>query len=226
MNRYVTTLILGLGFCNLFAQNFIKVNTYKTTDDYILRKFTDSDVTLQVKEIGEKHIWFKNFINDTTGKKWGKLNSSWAIEYNGENYFNLSYSGELNNHKLFIKLDMEGPHYCASFMDDESSKVIQNSSGNFGGGLQGVLLKSSTRWFTNWTDSTGNDKKILLIDLINQEQMFMSKNTISRGILLSKKDFKFLFKNKKSKFEVKKMSFEDIVEILDNENKIHHTINN
>jgi len=221
VNKFIIIVSLILGFSNLNAQKLIKVNTYKTTQDYISKTYTEVNVTLEVREITESYIRFRCFIDTQIGKKIKKLNSSWAIEYEGQNYFNLRYSSELHNQHVFIKMDIEGTHYCASFIGEDPPKVIKRSGMNYGGGLQGILLKSSDKWFTNWIDKSGSKNKILLIDLINQEPIFMSKRTISKGILLSKKDFKIKFGIKKSIAKIREMTFEEVIDLI----KYSNTIN-
>ena len=219
MKRISILLLVISLYSNLNAQDRVKVNLFKTTDDYISKSYSDTNVTLLIKEIGENHIWFKKFIDDETGKKIKKAHTSWALEYNGNTYFNLGYSLDLNNWKVFIKLNSEGNKYCMSFIDNNAPNIIKNSGPNYGGGLQAVLMKDSNKWGKSWKNSEGKKVKILFIELLDQKEPMMSRNKGSLGNLLKRKELKAKFELEKSNAEIKEMTFEEVLEILERNNK-------
>ncbi|WP_053405133.1 hypothetical protein [Persicobacter sp. CCB-QB2] len=212
-------LILTLLCTNLKAQEKAIVNLFKTTDDYISNTYTDTNVTILIKEMGENHIWVKKFIDDKTGKKIKKANYSWAIEYNGNNYFNLGYSHDLNNWNVFIKFNSEGEKYCMSFIDNNSAGVIKNSGINYGGGLQGVLMKDSDKWGKYWRNNNEEKIKILFIDLTNQMEANTGRNKGSLGNLLKRNELKTKFGLEKTYAEIKNLTFEEVLAIIERNNK-------
>lgn len=216
MKNFIILLFATLLFSNLNAQERINVNLFKTTNDYISKTYTDTNMTLVVREIGENHIWFKKFIQDKTDRKTKRAHTSWAIEYKGSTYFNLGYSSDLNNWKVFIKLNSEGSQYCMSFIDENASNVIKNSGTNYGGGLQGVLMKDSSKWGKSWKNKEEQKVKILFIDLANQKEAAMSRNKGSIGNLLKRSELKTKFKLEKTKKQIKEMTFEQVLEIINN----------
>jgi hypothetical protein len=201
------------------AQEKIQVDLFMLTQDYLNSTYSHEGATMIVKELGDSHIRMKKIINPTTGKKIRFASSSWALNYKGGNYFNLKYSTDLNNQRVFVKMDIEGKNYCAIIIDENSPRIIKNSGIYYGGGLQGVLIKESNKWNTNWKDENGSKKKILLIDLNNKEAPMMGVNTYCSGYLLRRKDVKNLFGVNKPLSEIKKMSFEEIVSIIEMHNK-------
>ena len=215
--------ILILSACFLFfsaqAQDTIKVNLYKTTDDYITKKFTDTNITLVVKEIGKNYLNVKKFIDDTTGKTLKNSASTWAITYNGKTYLNLGYTNDLNNWKLFVCFDIEGNNFCSIFIGDETPNIIKNSGNYYGGGLTGVLLKESTKWGKNWTNQQGQKLKILFINLNKQNQSFGNRNKGSLGYLITRKELKEKLELDKSNDEMENMSFEEAVRSIQEKNK-------
>ncbi len=210
------TLFLCL---NTYGQKSIQVNLFETTDQYKTKTYSKENVKLLVKQKGEDYIWFKKFVDAETGKKIPKAHTSWAIEYEGDVYFNLGYSNDLNNWKIFIKLDVEGPNYCLSFIDDDTPNVVKNSSAYYGGGITGALISESTKWGRHWFNSSNEKIKILFIDLNNQKQGSMSRNVGSIGDLLTPAVLVKEFSLEKSKDDVRRLSFEEVLEIIQAENK-------
>ncbi len=213
--KILSILLLTISlFTSLHAQERIKVNLFKSTNDYISKSYSETNVTLLVREIGKNHIWFKKFIDDETGKKIKNIHTSWAIEYNGDTYFNLGYSLDLNNWKVFIKLNLEGNRYCMSFIDDNPPNIIKNSGMNYGGGLQGALMSESSKWGKSWKNNKGERIKILFIDLLEEKVLRTTRDQKASGNLLTKRDLKTKFGLKKSNAEIKQMSFEEILNII------------
>lgn len=217
IKKYLALILTIIIFSSLNAQEKIKVNLFSTTDDYISKSYSDTSVALLVKEISAKHIWIKKFIDEKSGAKKKKAQTSWAIEYKGNTYFNLGYSLDLNNWKLFIRLDVEGNKYCLSFIDENAPKAIKNSGTNYGGGLQGALLKDSNKWGKSWINKYNQKVKILFIDLEDQTGSRMNRNKGSIGNLLKRNDLKEKFELEKA--QIKNMTFEEVLEIIASNNK-------
>lgn len=218
--KRITFLIISaiLWTFNLNAQDTIKVNLYKTTNDYQVKKFTDTNISLVVKEVGENYIWAKKFIDESTGKNLTKINASWAITYKGNTYLNLGYTNDLNNWKVFLKFDIEGNNFCASFINDNTPNIVKNSGPYYGGGLTGVLIKESGKWGKNWIKQNGTKAKILFINLNKQNQPFGSRHKGSLGYLITRKELKEKLELEKTNEEMDKMTFEEAIALIHERN--------
>ena len=210
-NLLFTSILLILGVISVKAQDTIKVDIYKTTDDYILKQYTDTNVSLIVKAIGDNHIQIKKFIDTNTGKTLNNINASWAIVHKGNTYLNLGYTNDLTNWKIFLKFNVEGNNFCASFIDDETPNIVKNSGSYYGGGLTGVLIKESTKWGKNWTKQDGSKAKILFINLNKQNQPFGSRHKSSMGYFITRKELRDKLQLEKKDEEIEKMSFEEAI---------------
>lgn len=219
MKRAVILLVFSLiCTCALNAQTKINVNLYETTKDYVEKSYSSTDVTLLAKEVRKDCILIKKFVDTQTGKKIKTAIYTWAIEYNGEVYFNLKNSTDLNNWKLFIKFDVEGPNYCMTFIDKHTSNLIKNSGANYGGGLEGALISESNKWDKNWVNEDGEKVKIFMVNL-NKQVYSGNGKTSSAGNFLKRKELKSLFKLNKSISEIRKLTFEEVLQIIEKENQ-------
>ncbi|MDQ8004743.1 MAG: hypothetical protein REI64_08095 [Pedobacter sp.] len=220
--RRKSILILFLsivGTYSIYAQDTIKVNLYKTTDDYIIKKYTDTGISLIVKEIGENHIQIKKFIDIHTGKTLNNKNTSWAIVYKGNTYLNLGYTNDLNNWKIFLRFNLEGNNFCASFIDEETPNSIKNSGAYYGGGLTGVLIKESTKWGKNWIKENGSKVKILFTNLNKQNQPFGNRNKSSLGYFITRKELKEKLQLEEKDEKIESMSFEEAISAINQKNQ-------
>lgn len=217
-NLLLTLMLLILGALGSQAQDTIKVDLYKTTDDYIAKKYTDTSISLIVKEIGDSHIHIKKFVDITTGKNLNNKNASWAIVYKGHTYLNLGYTNDLNNWKIFLKFNLEGNNFCASFIDDKTPNIVKNSGSYYGGGLTGVLIKESTKWGKNWIKQDGSKVKILFINLSKQNQPFGNRHKSSMGYFITKKELREKLPFEKKDDDLEKMSFEEAIALIREKN--------
>ncbi len=214
----IILLLLTSKICTSYAQDTVKVDIYKSTDDYIAKKATDKNVSLVVKEVGDSHIWIKKFIDDSTGKSLNKLNQSWAITYKGSTFLNLGYTNDLNNWKIFLKLNLEGSKFCSSFIDEETPNIVKNSGSYYGGGLTGVLIKESNKWGKNWIKQNGSKTKILFVNLTKQNQPFGNRYKSSLGYFITKKELVEKLQLKKTDDEIASISFEEAITMIDKAN--------
>jgi hypothetical protein len=218
LNRFLALFLLLVGAHNLLAQDTIKVDLYKTTDDYIKRKVTDTSVSLIVKEIGENHIQLKKFVDAKTGKNLSNKNASWALVYKGSTYLNLGYTNDLNNWKVFLKLNLEGNNFCASFIDETTPNIVKNSGNYYGGGLTGVLIKESNKWGKNWFKKDGSKAKILFMNLHKQNQPSSNRHKSTIGYFITKKELADKLQLNIKDQEIEKMSFENAVSEIKRKN--------
>src|SRR5690606_9201883 len=135
----------------------------------------------------------KGVFDLKTGKKNKKGISAWAIEYNGNNYFNLGYSNDVNHWGSYAKFDIEGK-YCVIIIDDNSPYILKTTSQNYGGGLAGVLMAESLKWGKNWKDENGIKKRLLFIDTEDVQYSMMNRNESSHGNYLTRNQFKMILK--------------------------------
>ncbi|GAB7256487.1 hypothetical protein [Polaribacter sp. OB-PA-B3] len=191
---------------------------YETTEDYISNKSVEAGIL--IKERSNQHIKIKGVFDLNTGIKIKRGMSAWIIEYNGNKYFNLGYSGDVNHWNYFGKLDIEGK-YCAIIIDKNSPNILKSSSNNYGGGLAGVLIGESSKWNKNWKDENGEKKKILFIDTENIRQKNANRNIGSLGDYLTRKQLQEITNEiglNLSDTEIKNIMFEKIIQILKTEN--------
>lgn len=163
--KKLLVFILHISISQLVYSQFKEspISLYKTTQDFLNGKKWDGKAIAVIKEEHEKYLLLNQIIDSTLNKPLKQGFSTWAIEYNGEKYFNLAYSTDLNHNKLFVKFDVTGP-YCAIFIDRNAPNLLKNSGTYYGGGLTGVLIKESAKWGKNWKDESGADVKILFVN--------------------------------------------------------------
>ena len=189
---------------------------YETTNDFTTNSPMQIKANAVIKKESNQHITIKKIIDPISGMKIKRAISAWAIKYNGNNYFNLGYSNDLNNWKSYAKFDIEGK-ICAIIIDKNSPNILKNSSTYYGGGLTGVLIGESTKWGKNWKDKKGNKKKILFIDTSNTLNKINGRNQGSLGNYLTRKDLKELIKKYQINIDtnnINEISFEKAIEII------------
>ena len=138
------------------------IKLYQTTIDFKNDSIWKVDAIALIKNESESHIQIKKIIDSKTRKNIKRGISAWAIEYNGQKYLNLGYSGDLNNWGIYMKFDIIGK-YSAIIIDDKTPYIIKNGGGYYGGGLTGVLIKESANWNKSWRDENDGKKKFLFI---------------------------------------------------------------
>jgi hypothetical protein len=180
----------------------------------------------KIKEESDKYILIKSIVDSATQKPIKRAKSAWALEYNGDKYFNLGYSGDYNHWNLFVKFDIIGK-YCAVFIDKKTPAIIKNSGNNsvyYGGGLAGaltgILVNASTKWNKNWKDKEGDAVKILFTDTSDTVEQFAARNSVSRANLLTRDKLRELIADKKTDVKIKDIPFEEVVEIIKQKNSV------
>lgn len=223
MKKPTILLILTLIFSiRTHSQESIYVNTYESMKDYKQKKFTLKKVELETNQIGQNYISYFKFIDPESGKKLTGSNSIWAIEYKGENYFNMTYSFNFKKVKIFLKLDLEGDNYCASYISKDMPSIINNPNngymGSAMGGVLGGLLEhyasKSSLWSNGWYDKNENKT---LIHLVNLNIKYGGTEN-GMGEILTKKLMKELFLKMYKLREIKMLKFENILEIIESHN--------
>lgn len=207
-------LLLVVFTIKSYAQvNEIPITLYETTTDFLEKyKYKDSIIAI-VQEQSTNHLKIKNFLYAKDKKKFKKGLSNWAVELNGIKYFNLGYSGDLNNWHYYTRFDVIGK-YCLAIISEESPKIIQRGTNNYGGNLTGILIHASNKWGKNWVDKEGKKKKILFIDSNILEPAGGSRYSSSLGNLLTKDDIERISKDKYPDLNISKLSFEEVIELI------------
>jgi hypothetical protein len=198
-----------------------KVMLYETTQDYLDNKPMRVQVGVLIEEKSQQHITIKGIFDSKTGLIMKKELSAWALKYEGQNYFNLGYSNDVNHWNSYAKFDIEG-RYSIIIIDENSPSVLNSSSVSYGGGLAGVLMSESTKWGKNWRDSNGMKKKILLIDTKEIKPKSLSRNSGSLGNYLSRKKFHEIVNQSQSNLtedKLKNLTYEEVIEMIKFANK-------
>lgn len=189
----------------------IPVSLYETTEDFIKNKKRDVNALAIVRQQSNSHIFVKKIVDATTGKKIKKSIISWAIEHNGDFYFNLSHSSDMYQPNVFIKLEITGT-YCAAFIDEHSAMIVKSGGINYSAtmGLSGVIVSESVKWNKSWKDQYNIKRKVLLINtsLVNESR----KNV--EGNLLSRRQVTKFLGEKYAHLEAKELTFESIVALI------------
>ncbi len=203
------------------------VKFYKTTDDFLSRTPTAEDKLVvlkgkQAREIASDSL--RNNIplimadkvayNNSSLEKFREGERSWMLEFNGDFYFNLGYSQEVNSWGDWSRLDLVGK-YCLIFIKPKSYLDKQIGKGYGGtGGLAGALTRESFKWGKN-LESVNNEKmKVLFINTSKQSNPYMSRFKGSIAYILTKKDLRNLSELYSIKFDEKEATFEDVVDFV------------
>jgi hypothetical protein len=141
--RYFILFIAIISFQAHEAQTLdtIPVSLYETTKDFINNKKRGVNAVALVRQQSSTHIFVKKIVDVTTGKKIKKSMTSWAIEHDGDSYFNLSHSSDMHQPNVFIKLEITGT-YCAAFIDEHSAPVVKSGGRHYAGGVVGGSNRS------------------------------------------------------------------------------------
>ena len=125
---------------------------------------TKNSVVPKIKLKGAEFDRIPRMLN-LSNKKDKLASTSWAIYFKDEYWINMRYSKDYQNLEVYVKPKIIG-RYSAIIINSETENVIKNGGTNYGGGLQGVLLKESDKWGKNWEDKNGNKHKILIFDTL------------------------------------------------------------
>ncbi len=182
MNKFV--LLLCFFTQILIAQNTeIPVILYATSQDMLLEKAMDVQAIAVVKQQSTTHFHVKKIVDASTGKRL-RGNAPWALAYNGDKYFHLTYSDDLNQPNVFVKMEIVGK-YCAAFIDDGSPEIVRNGGTTYALGVAGVLITESAKWNKNWETRYGFKRKILFMDTTKKTSS--GEVAVTPGNFLSRK---------------------------------------
>ncbi|GGF06026.1 hypothetical protein SAMN05443634_11237 [Chishuiella changwenlii] len=219
------TLIINAQVSVIDNKFALPISFYKTTDDFINNNITANDKFALVKNktnltrqqfdsISKTSNILKSqkIIDKKTLQEFEEGTRSWALKYNENYFFNLGYSTDVNSWSTWVKFDVIGK-YCLIFIPQNSyiNNLIGNSNGGLG--LNGILMKESTKWGTNFSNNN-NNTRIIFIDTTNQKGPFLSRYRSSIGNLLTKKTLKKLAKENNVSFNEKEATFDDIVNFI------------
>lgn len=220
---FSTLLFLSCGVQKVKQQDLglLKpVTLYETTETFLNNEPMHVNAGILVKDQSDQHITLKGIFDRTTGEKIDKGLSAWAMEFNGDKYFNLGYSTDVNHWKTYAKFDIEGK-YSVIVIDDSSPNVLKTTSNSYGGGLAGALAAESLKWGKNWKDRNGDKKRILIIDTEDVSPKRGNRNRSSHGNYMTRKQFQKIIAETEvnlSEEKIKDIKFEKIIEVIETAN--------
>lgn len=209
-------LVSLLSLCIQAAYSQVKkswVILYETSEDFFSNNPWRTDAIAQIRGESDTHLWIRSFTEPGTKTKIKKSMSSWALEYNGNQYFHLGYSSDANQWNVFVRFDIVG-NYSVIVIDESSPNIVKNAGGTGVLGLHGVLLKESQQWGKTWVDQHGKKRKILFIDRSDIQSQLGSRNSSSHGNFLSRKQLKNLIQKSNQEIDTDDISFEGAIEII------------
>jgi hypothetical protein len=214
MKRTVLIFIAILQLATSFGQDNLKC--YISTQDFANKTEYEKLVIPKIKLEGDEFVRISKMLNPS--KKKDKLAStSWAIYFKDDYWINLRYSTEYQNPELFVKPKIIGK-YTVIIINSETENVIQNGGTNYGGGLQGVLMKESDKWGKNWEDMNGNIAKILIFDTSVADMRHIRGHRNSIGKLLTRKNINEVLHQELEKEQIKSLKYEQVIELIKQEN--------
>ncbi|MCP4176773.1 MAG: hypothetical protein GY756_03325 [bacterium] len=205
--------------CDDFEE--IPVVLYETSEDFMNKIRLDVEATAILYEKSDKHLDIKKIFNKNTGKKIKNFKSVWAIKYNNEKYFNLLYSDNLKQKRVFVKFDIIGK-YCAVFINKDTPKIVLKGGGKALAlffGLSGALANEIIKDFSGYKDENGN--RLLFIDTTKIEEGLGYRYSSSLGNFLNKKELKELtidIPELLEKVNSKEITFEEVVDLINSLN--------
>ncbi len=214
MKYTVLIIIAVLQIGVIYSQESIKC--FISTSDFVEKTEYKEFVKPEIRSEGTEFIRIPNMLN-STGKKDKLASISWAVQYKGNYWINMRYSTDYQNLEVYVKPKKIGK-YSIVIINKESANLIKNGGTNYGGGLQGVLMKDSDKWGKNWEDKNGNKQKILIFDTSRPNKRHIKGHSNSIGKLLTRKNFNEILRKNFSKDEIKSLKFEHVVNIIENEN--------
>jgi len=197
------------------------VHIYPTMLDYNKNTVSEKRLSVLIKDSSKQHISIKKFIDPQTGLKDRKAIKAWGIKYNGNDYFNLGYSTDVNHWKSFAKIDIKGP-YSVMLVDEKSPYILNSTSNYYGGGLTGALIAESHKWGKNWKDKNGMKHKLIIINTFETPQNPTSYYIGNQGNYLTRKQIKKMIKDYNLPYnpsKVKELTYEEVLEIIQTVNK-------
>ena len=216
-------IILALSIhVNSYSQlNEASIKLYQTTRDFIKESAWDVDAVALITNESDYHLQIEKIVDSSTRKNIKRGHSVWAIEYKGDKYFNLGYSGDLNRWGLYIKFDIIG-RYSVIIIDDNIPFNTKTDTRNFGGGLEGILIKEASTWGKNWEDESESKKKILFIDThdLDRNAHFSHNAQCATANYLTKSKLKEIMGERFPDIDLKEVTFEQAIEIIGKLNEL------
>jgi hypothetical protein len=193
------------------------VTLYPATREFLNDDPIPTEAFALVERLSDNHLKIKKFV-DGNGKK--IKGTAFAIKYDGESYFNLFYSIDLNNIYYYAKFDIIG-RYCAVIIDENTPAPIRNGGTSYPLGAAGALMKDSVKWGKAWLDKDGKKKRILFIDTLKYEPGTGARNGASIGNYLTRSQLTDILKAHKIDIEdkeAKDLSFEEVIRFINEMN--------
>lgn len=196
------------------------IKLYQNTRDFIKGTAWEVNAIALIEHESDHHIQIKKIIDSVTKKSIKRGTSAWAIEYKGEKYFNLGYSGDLNRWNHYIKFDVIG-RYSVIIIDDTIPFNTKADTGYYGAGLSGVLIGESNKWGKKWKNNNDEKKKILFIDLhdLDRKSHFSYNAQCTTANYLTRTKLKEIMGEKFPDINVKDVSFDQAMEIINSLNE-------
>lgn len=219
--RYLFSILFLVSFFSKAQKAVEPLILFTATREFLNNSAFEGEAFAYVDPISAKHLRIKKIV-DKNGKKLKEGSSAYAIQYKGENYFNLGYSTDLNNWTFYAKFDIVG-RYCAIIIDDDTPAVIRKGGSNYPMGAAGALMKDSVKWGKAWLDKDGKKKRLLFIDTLKYEPESGSRNGGSIGNYLSRSEFMDILTAHKLDIrdrKVKELTFEEVIQLINELNVI------
>ena len=198
----------------------VMINYYLATNDYVNKEFNKEPVYVKIKKKSKKHLIVSRFFDANTDKYFMNSDKPWAISYENTNYFNMKYLNNLLENKLYMKFDIEGK-ICVIFIDKNSPKSINlGDQGYYGGGLLGLALGANAKRANGWKDLNKERHVVLVINTEDGAIKTIDMTYKSMANMLTKKNFNELLGLNYSKETIKKLSFEDVISIINRINVV------
>lgn len=208
---FALLLLPVLGYSQIDKKNVILYNSSVA----FVKKENGIDALAEVRNSSDRYLKVKRFV-DSNGGKIKNSAVSWALDFNGKSYFNLTHSVDLYQHMLFIPFDIIGK-YCGVFISKESPSTIKNGGVDYGGGALGFLAKDSSKWGKGWIDKNGNKVWILFSDTDDVKKGIGGYEPSSLARFLSRSQLDELCEKHKIDLQDKRtkdLSFEEVVDII------------
>jgi len=192
---------------------------YSTTREFLNDNPIKTDVFAIVERFSANHFSVKKF-SDENGKKVNGSMSAFAVKFEGESYFNLFYSTDINNPGCYAKFDIIG-RYCAIIIDDKTPSFIRDGRSYYPSSAGGALMKDSVKWGKAWLDKDGNKKRILFIDTLKYVPEVGKRNGGSLGNYLTRSQLSDILNEHKIDIQgrkAKELSFEEVIQFINEMN--------
>lgn len=203
-------------------RNAKSIIIYDTSEDYVHNNPIKINVKAVINKGSKQHISFKKIFNSDTGKIIKNWDWFWAINYEGDNYFNLLYSKDLKRIRTFVKFNIEG-EICAIIIDKNSPDVLKNTTNQnivFTNSKAGIGVSFN---IFDKTNKNQTDKKVIFIIETNVlAPKFGARKAGSFAYYLGYGRLKNLIKENNIKIDYDKISdipFEKVIKIIESLNK-------